>query len=207
MFNVAGNLALVPHFGVTASAWLTVATEVGVALGFALGLRGLIEFRWAVRVTVVPVLAMLAMVGVWALTDRWVLPSMVASGVAFLAAAHRPRRLAQGDPAPTPPSSRPLEAPVTTAHPPAGHPVGPIRHVVVIRPDQGGIAYVAGATVVELRAWGTDVTELVGDDEGSPALDGLRTVWRNRDRIRAADVVHVELGRTALAAFWIGIWG
>ena len=38
------------------------------------------------RVTVVPVLAMLAMVGVWALTDRWVLPSMVASGVAFLAA-------------------------------------------------------------------------------------------------------------------------
>jgi glycosyltransferase involved in cell wall biosynthesis len=95
---------------------------------------------------------------------------------------------------------------VTTAHPPAGHPVGPIRHVVVIRPDQGGIAYVAGATVVELRARGTDVTELVGDDEGSPALDGLRTVWRNRDRIRAADVVHVELGRTALAAFWIGIW-
>ncbi len=86
VFNVAGNLALVPHFGVTASAWLTVATEVGVALGFALGLRGLIEFRWAVRVTVVPVLAMLAMVGVWALTDRWVLPSMVASGVAFLAA-------------------------------------------------------------------------------------------------------------------------
>jgi O-antigen/teichoic acid export membrane protein len=85
VFNVVGNLVLVPHFGVTASAWLTVATEVGVATSMAFGLRGIIEFKWAIRVTIVPVLAMGAMIGVWALTDRWVLPSIIVSGLAFFA--------------------------------------------------------------------------------------------------------------------------
>jgi O-antigen/teichoic acid export membrane protein len=85
VFNVAGNLALVPRYGVVASAWLTVITEVGVALGSALGLRGLIEFRWALKVTLVPILAIMAMVGVWMATDRWVIPSIVASGLAFFA--------------------------------------------------------------------------------------------------------------------------
>jgi O-antigen/teichoic acid export membrane protein len=86
VFNVAGNLALVPHFGVTASAWLTVITEVGVAFASALGLRGLMQFRWALRVTVVPTLAVAAMVGAWVVTDHWVVPSIIASSVAFLAA-------------------------------------------------------------------------------------------------------------------------
>jgi O-antigen/teichoic acid export membrane protein len=47
--NLVGNLVLVPRFGVTASAWLTVATEVAVCLGYLLALRG--------RVPVGPVVA------------------------------------------------------------------------------------------------------------------------------------------------------
>jgi O-antigen/teichoic acid export membrane protein len=85
VFNVTGNLVLVPRFGVTASAWLTVATELGVAIGSALGLRGLVEFRWAAKVTVVPTLAIAAMVGAWITTDHWVVASIVTSGLAFLA--------------------------------------------------------------------------------------------------------------------------
>jgi O-antigen/teichoic acid export membrane protein len=40
VFNVAGNLALVPSYGVTASAWLTVATEAIVCASSAYALRG-----------------------------------------------------------------------------------------------------------------------------------------------------------------------
>jgi O-antigen/teichoic acid export membrane protein len=85
VFNVTGNLVLVPHFGVTASAWLTVVTELGIALASALGLRGLVELRWAAKVTLVPTLAITAMVGTWIATDRWVIASIVTSGLAFLA--------------------------------------------------------------------------------------------------------------------------
>jgi glycosyltransferase involved in cell wall biosynthesis len=68
------------------------------------------------------------------------------------------------------------------------------------------VAYVTSACVAELRARGVEVTELVGQDGGSPALDGLRTVWRNRGPIRQAAVVHLEVGLTALSTFWIGLW-
>ncbi len=93
------------------------------------------------------------------------------------------------------------------SRPPAhGASRGEIRHVVMIRPEVGGVAYVAQSSANELRGRGIQVTELVGTDGGSPALDGARTAWAHRAQIRSADVVHLELGVTALSAFWIGVW-
>jgi O-antigen/teichoic acid export membrane protein len=56
VINVAGNLLLVPRFGVTASAWLTVATEAFVCAGSAIGLVGSVFLGPLVRASV-PVLA------------------------------------------------------------------------------------------------------------------------------------------------------
>lgn len=38
VFNVSANVFLIPHFGITASAWITVATEFFVALGMSIAL-------------------------------------------------------------------------------------------------------------------------------------------------------------------------
>lgn len=81
-----------------------------------------------------------------------------------------------------------------------------VRRVVMIRPSFGGVGHVAHACAGALRERQIDVDELLGDQGGSPALDGVRAIWRARRAIRAADIVHVELGRTALAAFWLGAW-
>ncbi len=82
----------------------------------------------------------------------------------------------------------------------------PFRTMVMVRPGEGGVAGVAASCATEFRARGIIVTELVGDDSGSPALDGIRAVWANRRRIREADVIHVELGLTAVAAFWVALF-
>lgn len=70
VFNVAGNLLLVPKFGVIASAWVTVGTEALVcAVGIVL-LRGRLKPRSAVRVAVLPALAVgVAALAGLALTD------------------------------------------------------------------------------------------------------------------------------------------
>ena len=81
-----------------------------------------------------------------------------------------------------------------------------IHRVVMIRPDTGGVAYIAASCAEEMRVRGVDVTELIGTDGGSPARDGARAVWAHRAEIRAADIVHVELGITAISTFWIAAW-
>ena len=81
-----------------------------------------------------------------------------------------------------------------------------IRSVVMVRPEAGGVAYMAASCAQEMRARGINVTELVGSEGGSPAYDGFRMVWAHRAQIRAADVVHVELGITAISAFWLAVW-
>ena len=53
----------------------------------------------------------------------------------------------------------------------------PFRTMVMVRPGEGGVAGVAASCATEFRARGIIVTELVGDDSGSPALDGIRAVW------------------------------
>jgi glycosyltransferase involved in cell wall biosynthesis len=82
----------------------------------------------------------------------------------------------------------------------------PIRQIVMIRPETGGVAYVARSCATELRARGVTVTELTGGDRGWPAREGLRQVWARRSWIRSADIVHVELGATALSTFWLALW-
>ena len=81
-----------------------------------------------------------------------------------------------------------------------------IHHVVLIRPETGGVAYVARSCATELRARGTIVTELIGREGGWPLGGGLRRVWAHRSSIRSADIVHVELGVTALSTFWLALW-
>ncbi len=81
-----------------------------------------------------------------------------------------------------------------------------IHRVVMIRPDTGGVAYIAASCAGEMRARGVEVTELIGTEGGSPARDGAQAVWAHRAQIRAADVVHVELGITAISTFWIAAW-
>lgn len=81
-----------------------------------------------------------------------------------------------------------------------------VQQVVVIRPAVGGIAYVAHAVADEFRGRGVEVTELVGGEGGSPARDAAREVWSHRRRIRAAELVHVELGVTAVPTFWLALW-
>jgi len=82
--NVCGNLLLVPHFGVTASAWLTVATEAGVCAGSVVAMRPTIDMGPIVRVSLVPLVALGAMVVVGGTTRSWPIPSMAAAGAVFV---------------------------------------------------------------------------------------------------------------------------
>ena len=83
VFNVAGNLIFVPHFGVTASAWLTVLTELLVCAGSIIGMRHSLEFGPMVHTTLVPALALAAMIAVWLGTRQWSVVSLVTSCLAY----------------------------------------------------------------------------------------------------------------------------
>jgi O-antigen/teichoic acid export membrane protein len=65
VFNVVGNLILAPRYGPLASAWLTLGTELIVDTGALLALRGRLDFRPALAVTLRPLIAcaLLAAVG------------------------------------------------------------------------------------------------------------------------------------------------
>jgi O-antigen/teichoic acid export membrane protein len=64
--NVGGNLLLAPRFGIAAAAWLTVLTEAFVCGGSWLLLRHRIPAAALLRVSVLPVIATVAAVGVGA---------------------------------------------------------------------------------------------------------------------------------------------
>jgi O-antigen/teichoic acid export membrane protein len=64
VFNVVGNLLLVPPLGVIASAWLTVATEAIVCIGAILLLRGQYGFREMAGVSKRPAVALVAFLAV-----------------------------------------------------------------------------------------------------------------------------------------------
>ena len=83
VFNVVGNLVLVPTYGVLASAWLTVATEVLVLLSMVVGLRGRVHFGPVLRVSVAPVLASVASVGLWWATRSAAILSFALVGLSF----------------------------------------------------------------------------------------------------------------------------
>ncbi len=84
VFNVAGNLLLVPRFGVTASAWLTVATEALVCVGSVVGIRGRLYFRPLIRRSLAPVTAVAGLVAVGVPLAGHVFVGIPASGLAFL---------------------------------------------------------------------------------------------------------------------------
>lgn len=86
--NVAGNLALVPRYGVVASAWLTVATELVVLVAMVIGLVRRLDFTPLVRASVAPVAATVATCGVWVATrgHLWLsVPLVIVSFVLVLA--------------------------------------------------------------------------------------------------------------------------
>lgn len=61
VFNVGGNLALVPRYGVTAAAWLTVATEALVCCGSLFILRASVDLPGLARIAIRPGLAVAAL--------------------------------------------------------------------------------------------------------------------------------------------------
>ncbi len=82
--NVTGNFALVPKYGPIASAWVTVATEILVCAGSFFVLRKRLDLSLLVRTSVRPFVAVIAMAGVGLALLQWPIPSIVASGVAFV---------------------------------------------------------------------------------------------------------------------------
>lgn len=94
--------------------------------------------------------------------------------------------------------------------------------IVVVCPAGGGINHVAGQVARQLRRDGEDVALYSLPDDGdvvTPSGDSarhagtkhaaagiaVRAAWRHRRRLRAADTVHVELGRNSIGAFWFAI--
>ncbi len=83
-FNVGGNLALVPHFGVTASAWLTVATELGVCAGAMVGMRHRMTYAPLLRTSLVPALATVAMIGAVLALRPWPVVAIATAAATFI---------------------------------------------------------------------------------------------------------------------------
>lgn len=83
--NVAGNIILVPRFGVYASAWLTGACEVLVCLAALASLAREIDLLACVTSTVRPLLAVVAAAAVGLLLAQWTAVAVVASTGCFVA--------------------------------------------------------------------------------------------------------------------------
>ena len=81
--NVAGNIVLVPRYGVAASAWLTLGTEVFVCVGAALAIRRTVNFGPAARISTSPLLAVTAMMAVGVALGRWPLAAIPGACIAY----------------------------------------------------------------------------------------------------------------------------
>jgi O-antigen/teichoic acid export membrane protein len=82
--NVAGNVLLLPRYGVSAAAWLTVATEVLITVGAMAAMRGRIPLRSLAAITLRPGLAIAVAAAVGLALLRWQLPAAVVSTAAFV---------------------------------------------------------------------------------------------------------------------------
>ena len=84
--NVAGNLILIPHYGVYAAAWITVATEVLVCSSCVYTLRHDLDFRRLIHVSRSPAVAIgIAIIAALPLLkSQWIAAGV--SSAAFLAA-------------------------------------------------------------------------------------------------------------------------
>ncbi len=81
--NVAGNILLVPRYGVAAAAWLTLGTEVFVCMGAALAIRRTVDFLPAVKVSTSPLLAVTAMMAVGVALGRWPVAAVAGACLAY----------------------------------------------------------------------------------------------------------------------------
>ena len=81
--NVAGNIVLVPRYGVAASAWLTLGTEVFVCAGAALAIRRTVNFVPSVKVSTSPVLAVTALMVVGVALGRWPVAAVAGACLAY----------------------------------------------------------------------------------------------------------------------------
>ena len=82
--NVAGNLILVPRVGVSAAAWMTLATEMLVCSAGLFSLRREVSFRGCARVSARPAGAVVGATAVALALGRWPLPAMLVGSAAFL---------------------------------------------------------------------------------------------------------------------------
>ena len=83
--NVGGNLLLVPHYGVEAAAWLTVATEAFVCGGSLLLLRREFAFGSLLRTTAKPTIAVAVAGAASLLLFAWPLIAFCVGVAAFFA--------------------------------------------------------------------------------------------------------------------------
>ncbi len=83
--NVAGNLILVPRVGVSAAAWMTVATELLVCVAALVTLRRGLSFRGCVQVSLRPAAAIIGATSVALVLSRWELVAAPVSAATFLA--------------------------------------------------------------------------------------------------------------------------
>ena len=81
--NVCGNLLLVPRYGVVASAWLTVATELFVLVSAAVVIRDRVDLRGPMRAVVRPSLAVGSAALVAILLDAHPVAAVLTSVVTF----------------------------------------------------------------------------------------------------------------------------
>ena len=89
VFNVALNIALVPRYGVLASAWITVATEVVFAAGALWALRGRVRLAPSLRVTWQPILSAAAAGAVGLALGKHLALAIPASCVVYVALTYR----------------------------------------------------------------------------------------------------------------------
>jgi O-antigen/teichoic acid export membrane protein len=85
ILNLAGNLVLVPHYGIAASAWLTLATELFVCIGAAIALQPRTRLAAAASVSVRPAIAVLTMAVVGLALNRWSVVAIPVASIAFIA--------------------------------------------------------------------------------------------------------------------------
>jgi O-antigen/teichoic acid export membrane protein len=83
--NVVLNIALVPSYGVAASAWATLITEGVVCAASVHALSGRVNLAMSGAVSVKPALAVTASAGAAVALYRWQLPALLLSCGGFLA--------------------------------------------------------------------------------------------------------------------------
>jgi O-antigen/teichoic acid export membrane protein len=82
--NVCGNVLLLPRYGVSAAAWLTVGTEVLITAGAVIAVRGRIGLGPLAAITVRPAAAIAVAAAVGLALMRWEVAAALLASMAFV---------------------------------------------------------------------------------------------------------------------------